>query len=77
MVRACCGVSQDPDASNEDMDVLLVRQFQSLSDCLGDECPAVRLVAAQGVCHVLNLYWEIIPSATTASFASKLVGKGQ
>jgi hypothetical protein len=66
---------QDPDASNEDMDILLVRQFQSLGDSLVDDCPAVRVVAAQGVCHVLNLYWEIIPSATTASFVSKLVGE--
>lgn len=65
---------QDPEASTEEQDELLVRQFQCLSDGLTDSCPFVRVVAAQGICTVLNLYWEIIPSATTAGYVSRLTG---
>lgn len=66
---------QDPDASVEEQDALLVRQFTALGDALVDACPAVRALAATGVAGQLNLYWEIIPSATTAGFVSKLVGE--
>lgn len=65
---------QDPESSTEEQDELLVRQFQCLSDGLTDNCPSVRVVAAQGICTVLNLYWEIIPSATTAGYVSRLTG---
>eukprot|EP00775_Hariotina_reticulata_P006481 gene6481-6708_t len=65
----------DPEASTEEQDELLVRQFQCLSDALTDCCPLIRVVAAQGICSVLNLYWEIIPSATTAGFVSRLTGQ--
>ncbi|WIA12344.1 hypothetical protein OEZ85_012395 [Tetradesmus obliquus] len=65
----------DPEASTEEQDELLVRQFQALSDGLTDACPSVRVVAAQGICGVLNLYWEIIPSATTAGFVSRLTSQ--
>ncbi|KAF6261308.1 condensin II non structural maintenance of chromosomes subunit-domain-containing protein [Scenedesmus sp. NREL 46B-D3] len=65
----------DPEASTEEQDELLVRQFQALSDGLTDGCPSVRVVAAQGICGVLNLYWEIIPSATTAGFVSRLTSQ--
>jgi hypothetical protein len=68
---------QDPEASTEEQDELLVRQFQALSDGLTDACPSVRVVAAQGICGVLNLYWEIIPSATTAGFVSRLTSEGR
>jgi condensin-2 complex subunit G2 len=71
-----CGLLQDPEASTEEQDELLVRQFQALSDGLTDTCPSVRMVAAQGICGVLNLYWEIIPSATTAGFVSRLTSEG-
>jgi hypothetical protein len=59
----------------EEQDALLVRQFAALGDALVDACPAVRALAATGVAGQLNLYWEIIPSATTAGFVSKLVGE--
>lgn len=51
-----------------------MRQFQCLSDALTDPCPLVRVAAAQGICSILNLYWEIIPSATTAGYVSRLTG---
>lgn len=57
---------QDPDASDEDTHALLTRQFMAFSAALVDEAPLVRTAAVKGVCDVLNLYWEIIPSATTA-----------
>lgn len=65
---------QDPEASTEEQDEMLVRQFQCLSDTLTDPCPLVRVAAAQGICTILNLYWEIIPSATTAGYVSRLTG---
>jgi hypothetical protein len=34
----------------------------------------VRAAAAPGCCALLDLYWEIIPSATTAAFVAKLTG---
>lgn len=67
---------QDPEASTEEQDEMLVRQFQCLSDALTDPCPLVRVAAAQGICSILNLYWEIIPSATTAGYVSRLTGGG-
>lgn len=66
---------QDPEAAVEEQDELLTRQFQALSDGLTDACPSVRVVAAQGICTVLNLYWEIMPSATTAGFVARLTGE--
>jgi len=53
---------------------MLVRQFQCLSDSMVDPCPMVRVAAAEGICSILNLYWEIIPSATTAGYVSRLTG---
>jgi hypothetical protein len=53
---------------------MLVRQFQCLSEALTDPCPLVRVAAAQGICTILNLYWEIILSATTAGYVSRLTG---
>lgn len=53
---------------------MLVRQFQVMSDALTDPCPLVRVAAAGGICSILNLYWEIIPSATTAGYVSRLTG---
>ena len=38
-----------------------------------DPCPAVRVVAVQGVCRICNVFWEMIPPATTKAFIIKLV----
>lgn len=67
---------QDPDASEQEQDAGLSRQLAAVADALADPAPAVRAAAAAGVCGVLDLYWEIIPSATTAAFVAKLTGEG-
>jgi hypothetical protein len=45
-----------------------------VADALADPAPAVRAAAGPGCCALLDLYWEIIPSATTAAFVAKLTG---
>ena len=65
---------QNPEGSPGEMDELLTQQFSHLRNCLVDECPLVRTVAVEGCCGLLNLYWEIIPAATTALFVSRLTG---
>lgn len=54
---------------------MLTRQLGLLRACMGDECPAIRVHAIEGMCHALNLFWEIIPAATSAMFITKLTGK--
>ncbi|KAK9830117.1 hypothetical protein WJX72_009857 [[Myrmecia] bisecta] len=66
---------QDPDAANEETDELLSRQFSILGSSLGDEAPAVRVAAVLGLCQLLNVYWELVPAATIASFLQRLAGE--
>ena len=58
----------------QESDDLLQRQFGELSKGLQDEAPAVRMTAAGGICSLLNLYWELIPAATTAAYLKRLTG---
>ncbi|CAL8463631.1 g3165 [Coccomyxa elongata] len=66
---------QDPDASNEETDELLSKQFAQLGDALGDSVPAVRQAAVSGVCKLLNTFWELIPGAVTAGFLKRVAGE--
>ena len=66
--------AQDPNAPNEETNELLARQFAILGACLSDAAPAVRAEATAGVCRLLDLYWEVVPAATSASFLKRLVG---
>lgn len=59
----------------EATDDLLKRQFTALSAALGDDVPAVRIAAIAGVCTVLDAFWELIPSATTAAFVQRLASE--
>lgn len=68
---------QDPDASNEETDELLSKQFAQLGDALGDSVPAVRQAAVSGVCKLLNTFWELIPGAVTAGFLKRVAGAPQ
>lgn len=63
---------EDPDATKEVKDTLLDRQFFLLERLLRDDCPDVRLVAVEGGCRVLHLFWEIIPSATITKIITKI-----
>ncbi|KAI8470384.1 MAG: condensin II non structural maintenance of chromosomes subunit-domain-containing protein [Monoraphidium minutum] len=62
----------DPEATEQEQDEGLTRQLAAAADALADPAPAVRAAAAPGVCALLDTYWEIIPSATTAAFVAKL-----
>ncbi|XP_074308851.1 uncharacterized protein LOC141643552 [Silene latifolia] len=55
---------EDPDASKEAKDTLLDKEFFLLEKLLKDDCPEVRVVAVEGCCRILRLFWEIIPSST-------------
>jgi hypothetical protein len=66
--------TQDPDASNEDTDEVLTRQFTAFGDALGDESPAVRAEAVDGLSALLDTYWELVPAGVTAGFLQRIAG---
>lgn len=37
-----------------------------------DDCPDVRVVAVEGSCRILHLFWEIIPSASITKIITKV-----
>ncbi|GAB4849062.1 hypothetical protein Ancab_003876 [Ancistrocladus abbreviatus] len=63
---------EDPDATKEVKDTLLDKQFFLLERLLMDDCPDIRVVAVEGSCRVLHLFWEIIPSSTITKILSKV-----
>ena len=65
---------QDPEAPAEETDELLTRQFTLIGAALGDDVPAVRVTAILGVCRLLNVFWELVPSPTIAGFLKRLAG---
>lgn len=64
---------EDPDASKEDKDKLLDKQFFLLEKLLVDDCPEVRTIAVEGSCRVLHLFWEIIPSPIITKMLTKVI----
>ncbi|EEF37095.1 conserved hypothetical protein [Ricinus communis] len=63
---------EDPDVTKEVKDTLLDKQFFLLERLLMDDCPNVRVVAVEGCCRVLHLFWEIIPSSTITKVLTKI-----
>ncbi|KAK6125254.1 hypothetical protein DH2020_040998 [Rehmannia glutinosa] len=63
---------EDPDATKEAKDALLEKQFFLLEKLLLDECPDVRVVAVEGSCRILHLFWEVIPSPTITKIITKV-----
>ncbi|CAI9111280.1 OLC1v1011465C1 [Oldenlandia corymbosa var. corymbosa] len=63
---------EDPDATKEVEDNLLQKQFFLLEKLLMDECPDVRVVAVEGGCRILNLFWEVIPSSAITKTLTKI-----
>ncbi|OQR97975.1 condensin-2 complex subunit G2 [Achlya hypogyna] len=55
---------QDPGFLKVDLDACLQRQFDAFSMLLEDLAPSVRVVAVHGICKVLSMYWELLPSDT-------------
>ncbi|KAG6551037.1 hypothetical protein Mapa_007270 [Marchantia paleacea] len=64
---------EDPDASKEEKEVVLEKQFGLLDKLLMDPSPDVRSVAVEVVCRILRLFWEVIPSGTTVKLLTKVV----
>ncbi|KAL0543142.1 hypothetical protein IC582_018230 [Cucumis melo] len=63
---------ENPDATKELKDTLLDRQFFLIEKLLMDESPDVRVVAVEGCCRILYLFWEIIPSITITKIITKI-----
>ncbi|XP_059644076.1 uncharacterized protein LOC132285860 [Cornus florida] len=63
---------EDPDSIKEVKDTLLDKQFFLLERLLVDECPDVRVIAVEGFCRILHLFWEIIPSSTITKVITKI-----
>ncbi|KAL6893501.1 hypothetical protein ACP4OV_007599 [Aristida adscensionis] len=65
---------EDPDVTKDINDPLLEKQFFLIDKLLMDDCPEIRAVAVEGICRILNQYWEVVPSLTISKFLSKIVG---
>ncbi|KAL2348315.1 hypothetical protein Fmac_002315 [Flemingia macrophylla] len=65
---------EDPDATKEEKDTLLDKQFFILEKLLTDDCPEVRTIAVEGSCRVLHLFWEVIPSPIITKMITKVIG---
>ncbi|XP_042508925.1 uncharacterized protein LOC122084605 isoform X2 [Macadamia integrifolia] len=64
---------EDPDATKEVKDTLLNKQFFLLERLFIDDCPDVRVIAVEGSCRVLHLFWEIIPSSIITKIITKII----
>uniref|UniRef100_A0A0D3FLA8 Uncharacterized protein n=1 Tax=Oryza barthii TaxID=65489 RepID=A0A0D3FLA8_9ORYZ len=64
---------EDPDVTKDVNDPLLEKQYFLLDKLLMDDCPEIRTVAIEGLCRILNQFWEVIPSLTISKFLSKIV----
>lgn len=43
-----------------------------MNKLLMDECPDVRVVAVEGGCRILNLFWEVIPTPSITKILTKI-----
>ncbi|KAK9067006.1 hypothetical protein SSX86_014330 [Deinandra increscens subsp. villosa] len=64
---------EDPDATREAKDALLHRQFFLIEKLLMDDCPDIRVVAVEGSCRILHMFWEIIPSSIITKLITKIL----
>ncbi|XP_064594781.1 condensin-2 complex subunit G2-like isoform X2 [Liolophura sinensis] len=63
---------ENPESNVEETDRLLQKQFDLLQTLLSDPYVEVRTVTVQGVCHIISVYWEVIPIAVTQALITKL-----
>lgn len=63
---------QDASLPAVELDMTLQKQFDALSRILKDDAVGVRVVAVHGVCRILALFWDLIPSATTKALLTTL-----
>ncbi|CAM8884565.1 unnamed protein product [Rhodiola kirilowii] len=64
---------EDPDSTKDVKDMLLNKQFFLMEKLLKDDCPDIRVVAVEGSCRILHLFWEIIPSSTITKIVIKIL----
>ena len=64
---------QDSSLAAVELDKLLNDQFERLAVLLKDDCVSVRVVAVHGVCRVLALYWDLIPTVAAHHLLTTLV----
>jgi hypothetical protein len=64
----------DPSMSIVDLESTLDDQCQKVSMLLEDPVPLVRVAAVEGICRVLGLLWEIVPSSTARRIIDLLSG---
>jgi hypothetical protein len=64
----------DPSMSLVDLEAALDDQCQKVTMLLEDPVPLVRVAAIEGICRVLGLLWEIVPSATARRIVDTLSG---
>ncbi|KAL8158688.1 hypothetical protein V2J09_000225 [Rumex salicifolius] len=62
---------EDPDATKEVKDTFLEKQFFLLERLFVDDCPDIRVVAVEGCCRILHLFWELIPSSIITKFLTR------
>ena len=63
---------QDPTLPVTAIDAQMQMQFDALHALCKDPCVSTRLVGVQGVCRVLALFWELIPTLTAKSLLTLL-----
>lgn len=63
---------QNPQATVEETDTLLQKQLDILAGLLEDPCSLVRAVTVTGVCHILQIFWETIPSVAVEGLLEKI-----
>ncbi|CAH1776019.1 unnamed protein product [Owenia fusiformis] len=64
---------QNPDSTVEELDFIMQKQFDALDTLLKDPCPSVRATVVYGVCHICNVYWELIPTQNIKTFIVQLI----
>lgn len=52
---------QLPNATQVEKDEFIQKQFNTLINSLNDCDSRIRVIAVQGICRILNIYWELIP----------------
>lgn len=65
----------DPGAMREDIDNAIEFQSSKLLELLMDPAPMVRCAAAQGVCRVLGMLWELVPSLKARKMIDIIITK--
>ncbi|XP_078666930.1 condensin-2 complex subunit G2-like isoform X1 [Branchiostoma floridae x Branchiostoma belcheri] len=64
---------QIPDAPVEERDQNMQKQMDILWSLLEDPEPMLRMIAVRGVCRIVGMYWELIPTTVVQDFLKKVI----